>query len=202
MKHTEMRSYIRKTGIESVRSLLKNLPEHDKQPRDAIRMIDRTIGGLLAHKASPSYHGFRDYATTLFPSGLEATRPGKDIILVLNKRKAIIHKNGKQRCIDIPSALENPEKGVAQIIGHHFARTLFRERGRILTQLINTEESGTDWQVNAAANDAAQDVLKHYDPYRGFFDNLYPLGARSSLQEGTECSNTLLQSLSRLFCCW
>ncbi len=176
-----MRSYIRKTAIESVRSLLKNLPQHHEHPRDAIRMIDRTIGGLLAHTESPSYNAYRDYARLLFPSGLEATIPGKDIILILNRSDATINEDAYKGRIKIPSALKNPEKGVAQIIGQHFARTLFIVRGEILAQLIATEENGGGWQVNAAANAQALDVLKDYIPYPSFFDKPFP--AKSSLLE-------------------
>jgi hypothetical protein len=164
------RNYIRKTGIESVRGVLKNLPEHHKHPRDAIRMIDRTIGGLLAHIESPSYHAYRDYASTIFPAGLEATLPGKDIILILNSAETTVIKNGHEQIICIPRALKNPEKGVAQIIGQHFARTLFIARGRVLAQLIETEKNGDIWQVNATANEQALKVLKDYIPYQSIFD--------------------------------
>ena len=201
------RNYIRKTGIENVRSVLKNLPEHHDHPLDAIRMIDRTIGGLLAHTESPFYNAYRVYAIALFPAGLEATHPGEDIILILNSkettviknrhikttsalknpekslgqhfaqslfavRKDIIltNKNSDEHRIKIPSELENPEKGVAQIIGPIFAQTLFIVRGRILAQLVTTEVNGEDWQVNVAANDKALDVLKDYIPYPSIFD--------------------------------
>ena len=164
-----MRSYIRKTGIESVRSLLKNLPEHKEHPKDAIRMIDRTIGGLLAHVESPFYNAYRDFAGILFPSGLEATTPGKDIILVLNKKEALCIHNNKIVSVRIPTALQHPEKGVAQIIGQYLARTLLMLRGRILNQLIDTEKN-ENWQENATANDQAFAVLESYRPYPSFFD--------------------------------
>ena len=174
MEHIEQRNYIRQTAIESVKSLLKNLPEHKKHPLDAIRMTDRTIGGLLAHPESPAYDGYRTYSTVLFPSGLEATLPGKDIILILNNSKTTIIKDGKARVIDIPSALKHPEKGVAQIIGPYLARLLFIVRAQILNQLIATEKNGDDWRVNLTANNAAQHVLKDYSPYQATLDKLFP----------------------------
>ena len=177
-----MRSYIRKTALDSVRSLLKNLPEHKDHPRDAIRMIDREIGGLLAHMESPFYNAYRDVAGILFPSGLEATAPGKDIILVLNSKEALIKNNGREAMVKIPTALKQPEKGVAQIIGQHFARTLFMVRGRILNHLMNAEEEkDQNWQVNATANDQALAVLENYIPYPSFFDMRPP--AKPSLLE-------------------
>lgn len=164
-----MQNYIRDTGIKSVRDLLKNLHQHNEHPRDAIRMIDRTIGGLLAHTESPSYNAYRDYAAILFPSGLEATLPGKDIILILNSKEVIINRKGSNHAIQIPYTLKNPEKGVAQIIGQTFARTLFIVRGEILAQLMTTEQKCLDWQINAAANDQALAVLKNYIPYPSIF---------------------------------
>ena len=188
-----MPNYIRKTAIEAVVKLLKNLPEHEDHPLDAIRMIDRSIGGLLAHAESPSYLGFRDYTSILFPSGLEATIPGQDIILILNKAEVTIIKDGKERIIKIPSALKNPEKGVAQIIGHHLAERLFIARERVLAELIACEINDANWKENATpianarvnikkhsswienaiAHDAAWEVLKHYRPYQSIPKELF-----------------------------
>ncbi len=175
MKQTN-KNYIRKTAIESVRSLLKNLPEHHAHPLDAIRMIDRSIGGLLAHKESPAYKGYREHASLIFPSGLEATSPGKDIILILNSKMIKINQHGTEHNIAIPSSLKNPEKGVAQIIGQHFARTLFTVRAQILEQIINTQPNGELWQPNATANMDALHVLKNYTPYPSIFDPKKQIG--------------------------
>ncbi len=192
MRGANNKMYIRKTAIESVKNLLKNLSEHDEYPCDAIRMIDRTIGGLLAHEESPFYHDYRNHAGVLFPSGLEATKPGHDIILVLNKINASILIAGKKQPVVIPPRLKNPEKGVAQIIGHHLARALFIARGRILTRIIATEENGETWRVNAIANDAAQNVLKDYNPYSSMFNKQV---STPPLPETTPWYKTLLNCI-------
>lgn len=189
MKHAEKRIYTRTTGIKSVRDILNNLPEHHKKPSDAIRMIDRTIGGLLANEQSPFFESYRTFTPILFPSGLEATIPGRDIILILNSqtvkiaefKKGIKAKTNKKPAaevqIDVPAALHHPEKGVAQIIGHGLARQLFLERAKILIQLMATEEGSVNenitdvsleatWKKNALANAAAQLILEDYNPYQ------------------------------------
>lgn len=179
MKHTEIGIYARKTGIDSVKSILHNLPNH-YTPRsddvkdirnsnpliglsDAIRMLDRTIGGLLANPASPFYKSYRTYTPLLFPSGLEATSPGKDIILILNSVSVSVNYSGKTRDMVIPPALKNPEKGVAQIIGHNLARALFSERGKILNLLV--EAGGAGWEINAIANANALLILETYHSF-------------------------------------
>ena len=158
-------NYLRPSAVKSVNSLLGEVKKHELP--DAIRMIDREIGGLLAHPESPFYCGYRDYAFTLFPAGLEATCAGSDIILVLNSDTKEIKHHGKTREIKIPSMLRNPEKGVAQIIGRILAQKIFLQRGEILSQL---KQENSAWNSNVVANDEALETLYDYDPYPGFFD--------------------------------
>ncbi len=155
------KSYVRDTAIERVRTLLKDLPRHEAHPLDAIRMIDREIGGLLAHPDSPHVKDYRTYASALFPAGLEATRPGKDIILILNQPVAVVQKNGKTHQIRIPLSLKNPEKGVVQIVGRTLAKELFKTRGAVLARLALDEPK---WSENITSNNAALKVLEYYDP--------------------------------------
>lgn len=169
------KSYLRQTAVDSVLNLLNNLPEHHKKPSDAIRMIDREIGGLLAHPESPSYHAYRVHAETLFPAGLEYTAPGMDIIQLLNSDDATVTKKGQSHKITIPRALKYPEKGVAMIIGKHRALLLFKRRGEILEKLILAEGDQVEisWRTNLAANEAAMKVLKTYTPYPFHYSGLF-----------------------------
>lgn len=168
------RIHLRNTGIKSVIKILRDIPNH--YPKDAIRMLDRTIGGLLAHKESPFYDAYRTYTKELFPAGLEHTVPKKDIILILNSDTATIRKNiSKTETIQnnnpqtleikIPPQLKHPEKGVGQIVGIQLARQIFKVREDILEWLQSNEPDGSGWHVNVEANRKAREVLKHYDPY-------------------------------------
>jgi hypothetical protein len=157
-----MADFKRETAINSVTRLIENLPQHADYPIDAIRMIDREIGGLLAHPASPFCNDYRSYSITVFPSGLEATLPGYDIILILNSKKIAVKHKGKSHNINIPLTLKHPEKGVAYIIGHTLALSLFRFRREVLIKLQN--KHGEKWAVNYLANDVAIGVLNSYMP--------------------------------------
>lgn len=152
---------IRETGIRAVKNLLGNLPMHIEKGKleDAFRMVDREIGGLLANPNSPMVDCFRSCELALFPSGLENTKPGKDIILLLNSDMTMINIGYKQIEYKIPKALKNPEKGVAQVIGLDLAKQLFVVRGDILKRLVARDHL---WQTNLASNRAAQTVLDNY----------------------------------------
>lgn len=152
--------YHRETAKASVKKLIENLPQHEQHPTDAIRMIDREIGGLLAHPKSPYFNDYREYSTTIFPSGLEATRPGHDIILILNQEQTSVLFHGQKRVINIPKALKNPERGVAHIIGQELALELFSIRRSVLGKL--KIEVAASWGVNCDANESALEVLKYY----------------------------------------
>lgn len=152
--------YHRETAKTSVERLIQNLSVANHVLIDAIRMIDREIGGLLAHPKSPYFNDYRTHATIIFPSGLEGTKPGFDIILILNKEKTSLVFHGCQREIVIPKALKNPERGVAHIIGQELALQLFQVRKNILTRLkIDVTNA---WEENLYANESAIEELKNY----------------------------------------
>lgn len=155
----------RESAINAVNALLENLPLHINKGNleDAIRMVDRAIGGILGHPDSPVMNTFRSNQQILFPGGLEKTCGGRDIILVLNS-KAVEIKNpaGKMISYPLPTALRNPEKGIAQIVGLKLAEKLFAVRTEILTKL---SEKNAEWKINVEANKKAQDVLSKY-PYQ------------------------------------
>lgn len=154
----------RETAINAVHALLNNLPMHVNKGNleDAMRMVDREIGGLLGHPDSPVVSIFRSNQQILFPGGLEKTCQGRDIVLVLNSQTIKI-KNpaGLTVSYSIPKALKNPEKGVAQIIGIDLAKKLFLTRASILAELFKRDPR---WQPNVDANTEAQSVLNDY-PY-------------------------------------
>ncbi|MDP3705500.1 MAG: hypothetical protein Q8R24_06275 [Legionellaceae bacterium] len=152
-------NYVRDSAQLSVTNLLDDLPRH--LPLDAIRMVDREIGGLLGNPGSPCYNAYRTYALAIFPSGLEATSPGRDIILILNSKETVVMRRGVSCTLSLPNVLQNPEKGVAQIIGIDLARALFKQRTEIFQKL----QHGDTWQDNIDANNQAIMVLNDYDPY-------------------------------------
>lgn len=166
-------SSIRETGIHAVNNLLANLPVHIKKGNleDAIRMIDREIGGLLGNPHSPMVETFRSSERLLFPGGLENTFPGRDIIMLLNSDTTMIDIRHGQMQYKIPKALKNPEKGVAQVIGIDLAITLFKVRKEVLEALVKKEKESQGlsslrgrreftWMTNLIANKAAQKVLE------------------------------------------
>ena len=174
-----MTDFKRETAIKSVKKLLENLPNHHDYPKDAIRMIDREISGLLAHPSSPFCNEYRTYARSVFPSGLEATIPGHDIILILNKEIIIVKHHGKAHNISVPLALKNPEKGVAHIVGKDLALELFMFRSDVLIKLH--EKNGEGWIVNCVANNEAIAVLNVYTPNQSIYPKKKPSAARQSM---------------------
>lgn len=185
------RSYTRWSAIEATISIIKNLPEHRKNPIEAICMIDRLINGLLSEQNSPVYAIYQRSVPVLFPGGLERTSAGRDIILLLNQNRSINVKN-RQQAFTIPDALRNPEKGVAQILGLNLAKQLFNQRQAILSSLVDrkyieslieelstateqrymrlnewlsqilTADNQEGWHRSLTANTAALDVLENY----------------------------------------
>jgi hypothetical protein len=175
--------YHRETAKNSVRRLIENLSTVNHRLDDAIRMIDREIGGLLAHPKSPYFNVYREYAKTIFPSGLEATKPGHDIILTLNKNQASLVLHGRQYLITIPKSLKNPERGVAHIIGQDLALELFYVRKKVLGQL--KKDIHSSWGENLDANQNALDELKNYlsPQKRAIHKKLSPIKARGFFNE-------------------
>lgn len=153
---------IRETGINAVNAFLQNLPLHIAKGHfeDAIRMLDRVIGGLLGNPDSPVVSEFRSNEPVLFPGGLEKTFPGRDIVLVLNSETVDVKTPaGRLISYKIPKALKHPEKGVAQIIGIELAEKLFQKRADILNILLKKDGN---WLPNVEANKEAQTILRYY----------------------------------------